>query len=180
MRQNEVTGEVVIHAPGLGDFDVFDYAYGIEIGYRHWWSDILGVGVGIAYENWVAGGGARNWAADADGDLRVYPLSLSGYLRAADLGWCELVTLVALEYAICDSEIAVSRGGASDTASVDDSVNVRLGLEFGAPLTDNLRLTCGVGFQFPLMKGDASALGGPLMDVDMQSFYAGVGLSLAF
>lgn len=180
MRQHDITGDAVAHFPGLGDFDVFEYALGVEAGYRHWFTDIVGAGVGLGLENWSAGGASRNWRGRVSGDMTVIPLSVSGFLRAADVGELELIGFVALEYAITISDLTVTRDGEKDDVSLDNALNGRIGLEVALPLTPDLSLTGQAGFQFNLWKADAEALGGGLMDLDMQSFFIGIGVAFAF
>ncbi len=180
MRQHEVGVEGVVHAPGLGDFDVFDYAAGVELEYRYWWADVFGMGLGIGYERWEAGNGARNWMGRTDGELNVVPLSALAYLRLADWGVCQLTGYGGLEYAWTDSDLTLERSGQKDSVSVDDTLLVRFGLSTAWPITSVLQLTLGAGFQFPIMKANASSHGGPLQDLDLQSFFVGAGISLAF
>jgi opacity protein-like surface antigen len=180
VRQHEVGVEGVVHAPGLGDFDVFDYAAGVELEYRYWWTDVCGVGLGIGYERWEAGNGTRNWKGRTDGELGVVPLSALAYLRLADWSVCELTGYGGLEYAWADSDLTLERSGQKDSVSVDDTLLVRFGLSTAWPITSVLQLTLGAGFQFPIMKADASSHGGPLQDLDLQSFFVAAGISLAF
>ena len=180
MRANELTGDLVLHLPGGGDFDVFEAAYGAELGYRYWFTDVLGVGLGVGIENWSADGMSRNWGGRVKGDMLVVPLSLGGYVRALDLGWAELIGYAAVEYGIVDSDVELEINGRVETVKVDHSWDLRLGVELSVPLTPDLSLAAGVGHQFPIVKSDASTPSGPLMDADLQSFFFAIWVQLAF
>jgi hypothetical protein len=180
MRQMEAGGALVYHAPGLGDFDVFDQAIGVDFVYRYWFSDVFGIGAGLGYETWEVAGDNRNWNGQFGGDMTVIPLSVSGLLRIADFEWGLLTGFVSVEYAICDSDVSVTRDGASGGVSIDDSINGRLGLELSVPVNDVWSVGLELGYQGALMKGDASALGDSNLEVDMQSVFIGLGASMAF
>ena len=180
MRQMEAGGSLTYHVPGLGDFDVFDQAIGIDLSYRYWFSDVLGIGVGLGYETWDAQRNNRNWVGELDGDMTVIPLSVSGLLRMMDFEWGVLTGFVSLEYAICDSGMTMERGGESEDVNVDDSINGRIGVELAMPVSDVLSVGAQLGYQGALAPGDAEAFGDTNMEVDMQSFFVGLGVSLAF
>jgi hypothetical protein len=180
MRQMEAGGSLVYHMPGLGDFDVFDQAIGVEFAYRYWFSDVFGIGAGLGYETWEAAGDNRNWEGQFDGDMTVIPLSVSGLLRIADFQWGLLTGFVSVEYAICDSDMSVTRDGMTGRVGIDDSINGRLGLELSVPVNDVWSVGLTLGYQGALMKGDASALGDTNIEVDMQSVFVGLGASFAF
>lgn len=180
MRTHELTGDLVLHLPGGGDFDVFDVAYGAELGYRYWFTDVLGAGIGLGIENWSADGGSRNWPGRVSGDMLMVPLSLSGYLRAVSLGWAELIGYVALEYGIVDSDVDLESGGRVEKVDIDHTWDLRLGIEVSVPVTPDFSISVGAGHQFPIVKSEASVASGPLMDADLQSFFVSVGVQLAF
>ncbi len=180
MKEMEVGGTAVVHAPGLGDFDVFDTAFGVEFDYRYWFSDVLGVGVGLGVENWTVQEDSRNWVGTLDGDMMVIPLCLTGYLRVADFGWGLLTGFVGFEYAVTDSDVTMSRDGATETVEMDDSINGRIGAELTMPLNDVLSFGVSAGYQTALMMGGAEAFGDGNMEVDMQSLFIGIGASIAF
>lgn len=182
MRQAEVTGDVMFHMPGLGDFDVFDIAYGFEAGYRMWLTDIFGLGFGVGFEQWSADTGfSRNWGGAVAGDMRVIPLSVTGYLRVLDMGWGVLNGFLGLEYAVIDSDLTLIRDSRLETVSVDDTFGVRFGGELAMPITDVLSVGLQAGMQDMFSKGSAKGSGGGrLMDVTLQSAFFGVGLSMAF
>ncbi len=179
MRQQEATAGLVFHAPGAGDFDVFDFAYGVEFGYRRWLTDVFGVGVGLGVETWTAGGGG-NWSGAADGDMLVVPLTLSGHMRAADFGWGGLQLFAALEYDFTSSDVTLERGGRRDTVDVDNCLNGLIGIDLTVPLNETLSLGARLGYQATLVEAGASAFGGNLRDLDMQSVFFGLGVSMAF
>ncbi len=180
MRAHELTGDLVLHLPGGGDFDVFEVAYGAELGYRYWFTDVFGAGVGVGIENWSADGGSRNWPGRVSGDMMMVPLSLGGYVRAMDFGWAELIGYVALEYGIVDSDVELESDGRVEKVDIDNTWDLRLGVELSVPLTPDLAIAVGAGHQFPIVKSDASVASGPLMDADLQSFFFSIGVQLAF
>lgn len=180
MRAHELTTEVVLHLPGGGDFDVFEVAYGAELGYRRWFTDVLGAGVAIGIENWSAEGTSRNWPGRASGDLRMVPLSLGGFVRALSLGWAEVVGYIAVEYGIVESDVKLESNGHTEKVEIDNTWDLRVGVELAVPVTADLSISAGVGHQFPITKSDASTPAGPLMDADLQSFFFSIGLQLAF
>ena len=180
MREMEAGASITYHMPGLGDFDVFDKAVGVEFTYRYWFSDIFGIGAGLGFETWDVQRNNRNWVGELDGDMMVIPLSVSGLLRIADFEWGLLTGFVSVEYALCDSDISMTRDGETQGVGIDDSINGRLGVELSVPVGDVLSLGVQVGYQGALMSGDASAFGDPNMEVDMQSVFVGLGASLAF
>ncbi|MCX7819441.1 MAG: hypothetical protein N2652_09595 [Kiritimatiellae bacterium] len=180
MRTHELTSDLVLHAPGGGDFDVFEIAYGVELGYRYWFTDVLGAGIGVGFERWSADGTSRNWPGRADGDLQVVPLSLGGYVRAVNFRWAELIGFIAVEYGFVNSDVTIETDGVVQDVDIDNPWDLRLGLELAVPLTPDLSISFGAGHQFPIVKSDASTAAGPLMDADLQSFFFSLGLQLAF
>lgn len=180
MREMEAGASVTYHAPGLGDFDVFDKAVGLDFHYRYWFSDVFGIGAGLGYETWDAQRSNRNWVGELDGDMTVIPLSVSGLLRMQDFEWGVLTGFIGLEYAISDSNMTMSRGGETEGVSTDDSINYRFGLELAVPVGDVLSFGVQLGYQGALAAGDAEAFGDTNMEVDMQSVFVGIGASLAF
>lgn len=180
MKETELLGEVVFRLPGLGDFDVFDTAYGVDLTYRHWFTDILGAGVGLGLETWAAQDHSRNWVGSLDGDLLVIPLTVSGYLRIADLGWGTLIGFAGAQYAFSDSDLVMTRDGLSESVDVDGSFVGRIGMELSMPMRDVISLSFRVGYQASLLGGDAEAFGDTNMEVDLESVYFGLGLAVAF
>lgn len=180
MKETEFAGEVVFRAPGLGDFNVFDAAYGVDLTYRHWFTDILGAGVGLGAETWTTQDHSRNWVGTLDGDMLVIPLTVSGYLRIAEMGWGTLIGFAGAQYAFSDSDIAMTRDGQSAPVDVDGSFVGRFGAELSMPLGGSVSLGLRVGYQASLLGGDAEAFGDKNMEVDLESVFFGLGLAVAF
>ncbi len=180
MKETEFAGEFVFRAPGLGDFDVFDMAYGVDLTYRHWFTDILGAGVGLGFETWTVQNHSRNWIGALDGDMLVIPLTVSGFLRVAEFGWGTLIGFAGAQYAFSDSDITMTRDGESETVDADGSFVGRIGAELSIPMDGAISLGFRIGYQASLMGGDAEAFGDTNLEVDLEAVFFGLGLSVAF
>ena len=172
----EVVGGFLAGVPGMGDSDVYDYNYGLQFEYRHWFTQALGAGAWFGMEQWEAGDGTRHWDRETEGDLRVIPLGLSGLLRVwSDVAWTVTVR-AGVGYAWTDSDLRFTGVPGSAGIHVDDGWIAEIGFDVDYRLAERMTLFGGVMHRADVSRGRASFEGGPLQDNHLQGMNFTLGL----
>lgn len=179
MKQQEFAADLRWYLPGLGDFDVYDQAVGVEFSYRHWFNDTFGIAGAIGWESWSADGGSGSWDQPVDGDVSAFPFGASGLMRIAEFDRATLIGEAGLRYVFASSDLELGRGR-TDTVDIGGGLLARAGLEVDFELTEQASLTLGGGLQLDLAGGSAEAFGDDLSDNQFEAFFLKIGLSYSF
>ena len=115
----ELRGSLNYWAP---DFDLYDFAYGVDIGYRNWLWDPVGFALGVGVSSWEVKGGssAVNQSAlkDIDGQLTTIPVGPSIIYKIADMTDWNLTAEAGIRYVFAQSAIDYKR---ADTGEAERS-----------------------------------------------------------
>lgn len=181
MQQQEAVVSVQGHIPGLGDLEIYEWGYGLSLDYRYWFHDLYGVGVSLGLENWAVDEGYdKDWAGWVEGDLGVYPLGVSAYLRAVQFAEASITLRGGFSYAFVSSDISLATESGEFDVDVDDSFLLTLGADLDVRMADQIWFVGGVGYQYDLSGGDAAIRIDNLKDNSLEAFSIRLGLKFAF
>lgn len=176
----DVCASAVYRFPGAGDFDVYDDAYGLQFQCRHWTVPTLGWGLSAGWETWSANGDGFDWGGKVRGDAQVAPVGASGLWRPLGDESGGPVFEAGIRYAFVFSDLTLGEGEARRSVDVDPGLVGLLALRWVTPVSDQTAWFAGVGYQFDLLPGEATAGPADLRDNQLQSFYIEAGLCLRF
>ena len=152
----ELRGSLNYWAP---DFDLYDFAYGVDIEYRNWLWDPVGFALGVGVSSWEVKGGssAVNQSAlkDIDGQLTTIPVGPSIIYKIADMTDWNLTAEAGIRYVFAQSAIDYKRAdtGGSGTFDIDSGVIGILGLDYELYFDDGKSFFVGAGYQMDIDKG---------------------------
>jgi hypothetical protein len=169
-----------LHVPGAGDFDVYDYAAGIEAQYRFWGEAPWGWSLAAGLTQWESGGGSTDWAGDVGGSALAFPLGASG-LVAFPTAPGQRVTLEAgLRVIFVESDLKLETSTGRRDVDVATGLLAVVAAEWEAELAEDLSLALGAGYQFDLLQAEAETDEADLQDNQWQSFFFRAGVVFRF
>ena len=152
-------------APGVGDFDAYRSAVGVEAQYRRWYG-YGGLALSVGTERWAAASRSGNWnAAALDGHARLFPLGGSALGRWPLSEGLLLRGELGLRYVRVNSNLSKRSEAESDRESIRLSDSVVFVGALGAEqlLTETLFVFGDVVYQHDLLRGRARTRAGGLM-----------------
>lgn len=141
------------------DFDLYDFAYGVDVEYRNWFWDPVGFALGVGVSSWEVKGGSssvgKSALKDLDGQLTTIPVGPSIVYKIADMTDWNLTAEVGVRYVFAQSALDYKRTdtGESGTFDIDSSVIGVLGLDYERYFDDGKSFFVGVGYQMDIDKG---------------------------
>ncbi len=166
--------------PGAGDFDLYDFAFGVEGQYRRWFTDTAGYALSLGVEQWMAEDGySDSFAARADGSAVAFPLGGSLLLRPYASATDRVTLEAGLRLIPAISDITVDGEPGPADVSLDPSITGVLAANWDHAIGRDLFLTLGASYQADLMRGGADADGYRLGDNDWEAFGVQAGLRWA-
>jgi hypothetical protein len=179
----ELRGSLNAWAP---KFDLYDYAYGVDVEYRNWFWDPIGFALSVGISSWQAKGGSSGVDSsvlrDLDGQLTAIPVGPSIIYKIADMSNWNLTTEAGVRYVFAQSAITYHRTatGESGTLDVDGSVIGVLGLDYERFFGIGKSFFVGAGYQFDLDEGAIQVSNVANEDNELEAFFARVGTKIQF
>lgn len=167
---------VALRQPGLGDFDVYESGWAVEVQYRNWLCDVNGLAFSLGLERWDTDEDSLDWAGSPSGELTLYTLGASwvGLLLETE---SDVVTVEAgLRFNLTASDIELRTEAGALEVDVGNGVTGILALGYERRLTENISLASSVAYKPDLLVGDAEAGGNRLRDNKLESWGVQLGL----
>ncbi|MFH0954047.1 MAG: hypothetical protein V1873_06935 [Verrucomicrobiota bacterium] len=186
---NEVRGDLTLWFPGGDKFDLYESTgTGLEVQYRNWAFDPLGLGLSLGYAIWTANSDSTDISApdmsDFDGDLTLIPVGGSLLYKVADWADWNLTVEAGVRYVITQSDIDFLRTLPDTAYRVDldiDSAWVGLiGGDFERLWNESWSLFLGGGYQTDITHGRTEVDNGHLRDNELQAWFLRAGAKYAF
>jgi len=189
---NEAAASVNLYLPGAGDFDLFEYGFGIEFQYRNWAYDPIGWALSVGAASWEANSGATDLGRihkDFDGSATLVPVGASVLVNLLHLDDFNLLAEFGLRYVWMDAELDFTRvipagdEGSEEvpsTLTIDDSLMGVVALEGDYYLNDQFLLFGSLGYQHDLTRGEITTPTGNLRDNELCAFFLKLGGKLVF
>lgn len=166
--------------PGLGDFDVYDSAAGLEIQYRNWVWDVYGFGVSLGYEEWENAEGRTKWGEGTRGSVAVIPVGFGLIARPVEFPTGRLTAELGLRYAMVESDLTLDVAGARYEISLENTWLAVLSADLEGYLSDSLSVFGGVGYEKDLRRQRPEADSFRLMENEFENVFVRVGARLQF
>jgi hypothetical protein len=179
----ELRGSVNTWVPA---FDLYDYAYGVEVEYRNWFWDPVGFALSAGISSWEAKGGSsgvdKAVLNDISGQLTAIPVGPSIIYKIADMTDWNLTTEAGVRYVFAQSAIDYKRADAdgSGTLDVDGGVIAVLGLDYERYFGVGKSFFVGAGYQIDLEQGAIQVSDVANQDNQLEAFFARVGTKIQF
>ena len=141
------------------DFDLYDFAYGVDVEYRNWFWDPVGFALSVGLSSWEVKGDRsavdQSMLKDIDGQLTTIPVGPSILYKIADMTDWNLTAEAGVRYVFAQSAIDYKRmdTGESGTFDIDPSVIGVLGLDYERFFDDGKSFFVGVGYQMDIDEG---------------------------
>lgn len=172
----EWSASVALRMPGLGDFDVYESGWALEVQYRNWLWDVNGLAFSVGIERWSADEDSLDWAGSPSGELTLFTLGASwvGLVLETE---SDVVTVEAgLRFHLASSDIELRTDAGVSDVDVGNGVTGMLGLGYERRLTETVSLAASVAYKPDLLVGDAEAGGNKLRDNKLESWGVQLGL----
>ena len=167
-------------------FDLYDYAYGVEVEYRNWFWDPVGFALSVGVSSWEAKGGSSGVDSaelrDLSGQLTAIPVGPSIIYKIADVTDWNLTTEAGLRYVFAQSAIDYKRATSEDggTLDIDGGFIAVLGLDYERYFGVGKSFFVGAGYQFDLEEGAIQVSDIGNKDNQLEAFFARVGTKIQF
>lgn len=168
------------------DFDLYDYAYGVEVEYRNWFWDPVGFALSVGVSSWEAKGGSSGVDSselkDLGGQLTAIPVGPSIIYKIADVTDWNLTTEAGVRYVFAQSAIDYKRSTTDDsgTLDIDGGVIAVLGLDYECYFGVGKSFFVGAGYQMDLEEGAIQVSDIGNRDNQLEAFFARVGTKIQF
>jgi len=170
----------------MPEYDLYDYAYGVEVQYRNWFWDPVGFALSAGISSWEVKGGSsgvdKAVLKDLDGQLTAIPVGPSIIYKIADVTDWNLTTEVGIRYVFAQSAIHYHRTATDDsgTLDVDGGVIAVLGLDYERYFDVGKSFFVGAGYQIDLDEGAIQVSDVDNRDNKLEAFFARVGTKIQF
>lgn len=170
----------------IPDYDLYDYAYGVEAEYRNWFWDPVGFALSVGVSSWEAKGGSSGVNSaelkDISGQLTTIPVGPSIIYKIADMTDWNLTTEAGVRYVFAQSALDYKRTdtGASGTFDIDGGVIAVLGLDYERYFGIGKSFFAGAGYQIDLEEGAIQVSNIGNRDNQLEAFFARVGTKIQF
>ena len=178
---------VQLSAPGVGDYDLYDYGFGAELQFRDIVSAPWGYLLAIGYSEWTTDENAKKPGSnlyDFDGNLEVIPFGGSVLYQVYNEDSVSVTLDLGLRYLSNGSKITARNSDSSSSerydVDIDDSIIYRFGVGADYVINPDVIWSAGVGYQGDLKEGDMSTELGPARDNVMEAFVFETALRLPF
>ena len=179
----ELRGSLNAWAP---QFDLYKYAYGVEVEYRNWFWDPVGFALSLGISSWEVKGGSSGVDSavlrNLDGQLTTVPVGPSIIYKIADVTDWNLTAEAGVRYVFAQSAVSYQRTatGESGTLDIDGSVIAVLGLDYERYFGVGKSFFVGAGYQIDLDKGAMQVSDIANRDNELKAFFARVGTKIQF
>ena len=191
-QEMELTGVGIYYKPGQNDD--YDNGFGAEGQVRFWLNPNVGLALSCGVATWqvddraaVISYGQAAAGASFKGDVTLIPVGGSILFRPVNDDKIALTLEAGIRYVIIHSQAelevaAVNANGAAvyakDTLEIDNGFVGVLGANIEAKIEKNVSILAGIGYQFDLVKGDASWMGTKTGDNELKALMIKAGLSI--
>ncbi len=179
----ELKGSVNMWIP---DFDLYDYAYGVEVEYRNWFWDPVGFAMSLGVSSWEAKGGNSGVDSaelkDISGQLTTIPVGPSIVYKIADVTDWNMTAEAGIRYVFAQSAVDYRRTatGESGTLDIEGGVIAVLGLDYERYFGVGKSFFVGAGYQIDLDEGSIQVSNIGNTDNKLEAFFARVGTKIQF
>lgn len=141
------------------DFELYDYAYGVDLECRNWFLDPVGLALGVGISSWEVKEGRSavdpSKLKELDGQLTTIPLGPSLLYKIVDLTDWNLTAEGGVRYVFAQSSIHYKRAdtGESGTLDIDESILGVLGLDYERSFDEGKIFFAGAGYQIDIDEG---------------------------
>ena len=167
-------------------YNLYDYAYGVEVEYRNWFWDPVGFALSLGVSSWEAKGGSSGVDStelkNLGGQLTAIPVGPSIIYKIADVTDWNLTTEAGVRYVFAQSAVNYRRTATdeSGTLDIEGSVIAVLGLDYERYFGVGKSFFVGAGYQIDLEKGSIQVSNMGNRDNQLESFFARVGTKIQF
>jgi hypothetical protein len=179
----ELRGSLNYWAP---DFDLYDYAYGVDIEYRNWFWDPVGFALSAGVSSWEVKNGNSSVDSstlqDLNGQLTTIPVGPSLLYKIADqTGW-NVTAEAGVRYVFAQSAVDYRRvtTDESGTLDIDGSVIAVLGLDFERCFDNGKSFFVGAGYQMDMDEGAIQVSDIKNTSNKLEAFFLRVGTKIQF
>lgn len=174
------------------DDDTWDVGIGVEAQYVTWLTHEIGIAVAAGVSQWAVEEESIveydpeydvTVGIAIDGDATLLPVGVSCLYRPS-LEGISLTIEAGVRYVVVDSNVDIEfvamderdvLTGESEV-EIDDGIVGRVAADLAVPLSDQVSLFGGIGYQFDISEGDVEWMGESLGDNELAAFYGRAGV----
>jgi hypothetical protein len=168
------------------EFDLYDYAYGVEVEYRNWFWDPVGFALSLGVSSWEVKSGSSGVDSaeikNLGGQLTAIPVGPSIIYKIADVTDWNLTTEAGVRYVFAQSAVNYRRTATdeSGTLDIEGSVIAVLGLDYERYFGVGKSFFVGAGYQMDLDAGSIQVSNVANTDNKLEAFFVRVGTKIQF
>lgn len=188
-RESDIGLNATYYKPGKDDR--YGNGYGADAQMRFWHNQSVGLALSIGAASWqvdeqeeIVSDGFTAVGMSIDGDVTLIPLGGSLLFKPVNDDKISLSLEAGLRYVIVDSGVdaevaAANATGAlvamKDTVEIDDGVVGVLGANIEGRVSKTTSLFAGIGYQFDIVKGDATFAGEDIGENELKALIVRAG-----
>ena len=188
---NEIDGGLILHFPAVSDFDLYELGFGLDLQYRNWSLDPVGLAFSLGVAGWNVDNEANDLGAehtDFDGSVTTVPIGASVLFYLYGTQDFSIILEAGLRYMITDADVDLNRVITTDegeekvpaTMEIDDGLVGLLAVEADFSMNEQFLLFGGLGYQDDIERGEITTEAGPLKDNKFASFFFRFGAKYVF
>jgi hypothetical protein len=168
------------------DFNLYDYAYGVDVEYRNWLWDPVGFALGVGVASWEVHEGNspfdRSALRDLYGELTTIPVGPSIVFKMADAADWNLTAEAGIRYVFAQSSVHYRRESSEGrgTFDIDNGVIAVVGLDYEHGFGNGRLFFIGAGYQMDLDEGSIQVSDVTNTSNPLEAFFARVGTKILF